>query len=149
MSAMQVSRTIPTDLAGHKNNEILHSIIGQMSDGMWENSNQERYWLFCDIDSDNNILIDDRYRSWCKRFYSSGFASKSDNDVARFFARKLKKICKQFLEDDGHDPIRDWNRKSDIVCSYLGYDEFVTIADAYKAYDKLMGTRHPKYMEVL
>ena len=44
--------------------EILNSTIGQMSDGLWENSNSmKKYWqsLNCSVDPDGYIIIEDRF----------------------------------------------------------------------------------------
>ena len=44
-------KLIDTGLAGDKAKDILDSVIGQMSDGMWENSPaMEHYWPFIDVE---------------------------------------------------------------------------------------------------
>ena len=64
-------RIIKTNTNGKKANEILSAVIGQMSDGMFENSRYyEGYWMFCDIDDGNNICVDDREREFVEFYFN-------------------------------------------------------------------------------
>ena len=54
---MKINTGIKTN---NKFMEILNSAIGQMSDGLWENSNSmKKYWqsLNCSVDPDGYIII--------------------------------------------------------------------------------------------
>ena len=126
-------RLIPTGLSGKINNEILNSVIGQMSDGIWENSpGMEKYWMPVSIHDDNSIVL-----TKGDRYYYKAYADMSDEDIKKFFANKIKAIAQQCLHDHKYNPYTNWNSKCDLDCNYLNYYEKVTIADAYKAYQQL------------
>lgn len=125
---------IETNLQGNINNEILRSVIGQMSDGMWENSpGMEKYWHPVDIDENNNIVI-----SKNNRYYYDAYVRMSDSEIKKFFANKIKAIARQYLHDNNINPYTNWNENCEEECTYLSYRENVTIADAYKAYKQLL-----------
>lgn len=85
-----------------KTNEILNSVIGQMSDGIWEGSSyMEGYWNFVEIHEDNNIYLFDRPWDWEGRnSLNNKFYGMSDKDVKTFFAKKIKKIASIELKDN-------------------------------------------------
>ena len=134
--------TIKTGLTGKKNFEILQSVLGQLSDGMWENSpGMEKYWRFANVElkGDDVILLieDDAKPNYnYTRHLFSGFAGKSEQQIKDFFATKLKQVIKQEIEDYGN---MAWDRNDKTVSKYLGYDEDITVQDAYKAYEVLKG----------
>ena len=132
-------RVIPTGLVGGINHDILHAVMGQMSDGMWENSpGMTGYWTFADIDDNNNILVNKAYNKlYYGKYLNNPYANMSDEDVKNFFANKIKAIAQQYLHDQNINPYREWNSSNTEKCSYLDYDKGVTIADAYAAYKAL------------
>lgn len=83
-------------------NDILNSVIGQMSDGIWENSSyMAGYWNFVEINKDNNICLCDRPWDWEGRnTLNNKFYGMSDKDVKTFFAKKIKKIVSEELKDN-------------------------------------------------
>lgn len=85
-----------------KVNEILNSVIGQMSDGMWEGSSyMEGYWNFVEIHDDNNIYLFDGNWDWEGRSaLRNRFYGMSDKEVKTFFAKKIKKIVSEELKDN-------------------------------------------------
>lgn len=135
-------RIIETGLTGVKNKEILDSIMGQLSDGMWENSPaMQKYWKFADING-TNIEVSNRryiYDNYTKKTSENPYYDMSDTDIKKFFANKLKAIAQQYLHDNNMNPYKNWNEDCDEVCDYL--DRFngndVTVGDAYKAYKAL------------
>lgn len=134
-----ISTGLDSVLPASKASELLQSIIGQMSDGMWENtSGMKKYWRFAHVDG-TNLSIDDGYIIGDRKSINSGYAGKSDSEVKKFFANKLKAICQQYLHDKNLNPYRNWNEDCEEVCSYLGYKEDITIGDAYKAFKVLSG----------
>ena len=134
-----ISTGLDSVLSSSKATELLQSIIGQMSDGMWENtSGMEKYWRFADVNG-TNLSIDDGYIIGDRKSINSGYAGKSDSEVKKFFANKLKAICQQYLHDKNLNPYKNWNEDCEEVCSYLGYKEDITIGDAYKAFRVLSG----------
>lgn len=137
-------RIVSTGLSGIKNEEILDSVIGQMSDGIWENSpGMEGYWMpvnidNCDILVDNNQFIKygtDRYGA--SKYIDNKYYRKSDGEVRRFFANKIKQITQEYLNDNNLNPYSDWRPDNDEVCDYLDRGSGVTVGDAYKAYKAL------------
>lgn len=134
-------RVIRTGLSGAKNNEILNSIIGQMSDGIWENSPSiEPYWMFANVDDDCNFVVKSRPVIWDnynRKGRRNPYYQKPDHDILRYFANKLKQIVREYANDKGLDFKQLWNRDSEEVCDYLGYDEDITIGDAFKVYQAL------------
>ena len=51
-------RKIPIGLKDEKTKDILNAVVGQLSDGIWENSpGMERYWRFASGGDDNGNLV--------------------------------------------------------------------------------------------
>lgn len=110
--------------ADDKKLNILGSVIGQMSDGIWENTrSMERYWKSLDYGKDPSgyIWLDDRY----------GVTA----DVYDFFANKIKKIIQIEIED-GNDRLV-WSRTCAGVPHYM--HGTVTVGDCYELYELLKG----------
>ena len=136
-------RLIQTGLYGNINLAILESVIGQLSDGMWENSpRMEGYWRFACIakDTETNevfILVSNRFAEyrWNKNTYNS-FKAKTEVEIKDWFANKIKQIIKQEIKDW---PSKDfqWKRDCEIESDYM--HDGVKVSDCYKAYDKLKG----------
>lgn len=121
---------IATGLNDDRANDVLNAVIGQLSDGIWENSRgMEKYWEYADIErkgSEIYIVVD--RDSW-----ASGYRGKSDEDIKRYFAQKVKQIVKE----EG----LEWSRDNTDVSNYLDYHSGVTVQDAYRVYDKLLGRK--------
>lgn len=103
---------------------ILGSVIGQMSDGIWENTrSMEKYWKSLDysVSDDGNIIIVDNHNV-C-------------NDPVEFLANKIKQIIKIEI-DDGNTEL-EWNRSCGAVPSYIHGG--VTVGDCYQLYELLKG----------
>ena len=109
---------------------ILGSVIGQMSDGIWENTrSMEKYWksLGYGKDSSGYIYLEDR----------NGVTA----DVYDFFANKIKKIIQIEIED-GNDKLV-WSRSCAGVPFYMHGQ--VTVGDCYELYELLKGRNTSKY----
>lgn len=144
------THAINTGLKGIKMRDVLESVIGQWSDGMYENNPQmAKYWMFADVD----LLGDDVVLAIGDKGYSgrarNGFAGLSDEKVKEIFSRYLKNIVKQEIADglDG-----EWARDCTAECDYLTRDDNrpITVKDAYYAYEMLKGrnvAKHPEYSE--
>lgn len=58
-----MTRVIPTIGDPKINSAIIDSVLGQLSDGIWENSpGMDGYWTTADTDGNGNIIVDDRRR---------------------------------------------------------------------------------------
>lgn len=119
---------IDTGLSDRKAEEVLLSVIGQLSDGIWENSRgMEKYWQYADIIKKGSEI----YISVNTENYESGYRGKSEQDIKRYFAQKVKQIVKE----EG----LEWSRDNTEISAYLDRGSDVTVQDAYRVYDKLLG----------
>ena len=112
--------------------DILDSVLGQMSDGIWENTrSMEKYWKSLDVsvESDGFIYIEDKH-------FVCG-------DPVDFMANKIKQIVKIEADDTpgGH---LEWERLNPTRTVYLRtYDSdargAATVGECYKLYEALKG----------
>lgn len=138
---------VPTGLKGEKAREILDSIIGQMSDGMWENSPQmEHYWRFINVEKTGGelaFIVDGTQGEWeagsrpgnnhfTENYFMTKLGGKTDA-IKQFMAKKLKAIAKEEIKDE-QDPI-GWDRNNEMKSGYLAG----TISDVYFVYETLLG----------
>lgn len=133
-------RIIKTNISGKKAHEILSGVVGQMSDGMFENSAYYNgYWMFVNIDENNNICID---TSWSidrwSRTVRNKFYGKRETWVKKFFADMIKRIIQQELKDNDV-PVRGQFKRGNMTeTEYLNYYETITIDDCVKVYEMLL-----------
>lgn len=125
-----VKDEISTGLSDDKALDVLNAVIGQLSDGIWENSRgMEKYWAYADIErKGSDIVIKVDRNNW-----QSAYRGKSDDEIKRYFATKIKQIVKE----EG----LNWDRNNTEASSYLDYHAGVTVQDAYRVYDKLLGRK--------
>ncbi len=125
---------IHTGLSDDISKEILESVIGQLSDGIWENSSSmEKYWNFMDIDTEGgDIVIKVNHKD-----YRSGFYLKTEEAIKKWIAGKIKQIVK-IEQNDGNSELK-WDRNNTAKLGYMGYSTSPTVRDAYRVYDKLLG----------
>ncbi len=142
-------RIIKTGLS-KKYEDMLNAVIGQMSDGYWENTPMMRgYWKFCDIGTAGDevtIEVDetsgalDGDRRIVNRFYGM-----SDDAVKKFFADKIKFLIKE-------EGLGKWDRGNESETDFLSYGKpRYRVKDCYYAYETLKGRdarRHPEYGDV-
>lgn len=109
---------------------ILSSVLGQLSDGIWENSrSMEKYWknLSYSTNAQGYIELEDR----------AGVCSS----VTEFFANKIKQIIKIEI-DDGNTKMY-WDRSCSAVPCYM--HGVVTVGDCYQLYELLKGRNTSKH----
>lgn len=128
-----------TSDTANKDLDILDSVTGQLSDGIWENTpSQYRYWRNMDYEQhDNKINFATNTRN-----YQNPFNNKDDKQVKEYLANKIKQIAKIEMEDDHSKG--SWDRNNNNKLEYLSYNEDVTVADAYNLYDRLKGRTEKK-----
>lgn len=140
-------RKVDSNLTGETGLTILNSVMGQLSDGIWENSrSMEKYWKY--ISSiyleGNHVIINVRNDS-----YDTGtnpYYNMSDSQIREFFAKKIKAVVKEELAYDGD--LKGWDRKNEKESTYLSRREkTVRIKDAYYAYEKMLGRNTLKHRE--
>ena len=124
----------------NKAKEILNSVVGQMSDGIWENTpGYDRYWKNVDVTEEDGEIVIYGGTAYGSPFldYHSSTGVKDESAVRKFMAHKIKQIVKIEAEDGNGDII--WKRDCETPLSYMGYDETITVRDCYRVYDKLLG----------
>lgn len=115
--------------------EVLQSVIGQISDGIWENTDSyTSYWYCADIkviDGSICIVIEDSpYFSYFGHYRKNNYYRMSDNEVRKFFANKLRTIIRTEQKDN---PNMDLSFKSanNTISNYIGYKEQISVGYIY------------------
>ena len=146
------TRIINTGLIDSASLNVLLSTVGQLSDGIWENSNVARhYWKFADIE-----LIDDEVCLVIKKclfeydHYDNNrptenyFRSRMKLDPAsikKYFANKVRAIVRENAKDYPDAGIK-FSAKCDVELDYMGsYDNSeipIKVSDAYRVYKALI-----------
>ena len=111
---------------------ILNGVIGQMSDGIWENTrSMEKYWKSLDYEKSpaGEIIIVDRH----------GVCA----DPVAFMANKIKQII-QIEIDDGNSEL-SWIRTCPAVPCYISHYSDITVGECYKLYELLKGRNTTKH----
>lgn len=136
--------------------EVISSVLGQLSDGIWENSSaMDKYWKFADVDGTNLDISDESSDSEIQYGYNSrgryktiwnGFHGKSEKEIKDWFANKAKQVVKIWAEDYGKDPKAVWDRNNTDEVTYMGQHNMdITVADVYECYDFLKGRSGKQY----
>ena len=146
MATIANVRQIHTGLYTQTAQDCLDSVIGQLSDGIWENaSSMAKYWEFVTIvrADDGEVLINvskDMHDQYTHR--ENGFYYKSDFDVMNFFADKIKQIVKEEFKDSLEKKLL-WDRQCKREVTYLSrmgkQHPKIVVRDAYLAYETLKG----------
>lgn len=144
MSERKIDTGLKTDL----DMAILDAVLGQLSDGMWENSPlMDKYWPYIEIEKRGGKVyldISDSYRKY--EYPRNGFMDMDDATIKTWLAKKLKAVIKE----EG----LDWRRDNAETTDYLSTDwrlpskEEATVADCYYVYEVLRGRnvdKHPEY----
>ena len=99
------TRTIHTGFYTNKAKEVIDSVFGQLSDGMWENSRAaEKYWRFAttDVADDGEIVVNistDSWKGYDRDWVRNGFYDMTEKQVLEFIAHKMKAVAIQELKD--------------------------------------------------
>lgn len=135
--------------------EVVDSVLGQLSDGIWENSGRmDKYWKFADVDGTNLDISDETYDNSYSYYHNpvrNGFYGKSEKEIKDWFANKAKQVVKIWADDEGLDPKEVWDRNNTDVVTYMGHSygvKEITVADVYECYDFLKGRSGKKYGKV-
>lgn len=138
------TRLVKTDLVGKKAYEILESVVGQLSDGIGEGKFlYEKFWRFVDVLlNPNNNHVEIRIsnlnceKSWFypTRWIFNPFLSQTDEEIKKWFARKIKWIVRTEAQDKKMEiPFQCDNQYE---MEYLG-DWTQTVAEAVEVYNSL------------
>lgn len=145
MNDTNKTHTINTNFYGDRAYEILSSVSGQMSDGLWENSRgYDKYWTNFNVErlDDNRIVFvinTDSYTRYCGRYLDNPFCRMSDAEFLTWYAGKLKTVIRSEAKDDGWT--KGWWKRDNTTNKsvYLNYKLDITVADIYCVYDELLG----------
>ena len=132
---MDQERIIDTGLTGPIQKDILASIMGQLSDGYWENSpRMEWYWRNADVqERDGKVVL-------VIRKHAFPYYAMSDDQIKQWFAKKIKFIIKEEF-GKGRDVWSRTNTKQKTDWLSHKSPSQTSVADCYQAYDILMGRR--------
>lgn len=144
-----------THLTDDKSFTILKRVMGQLSDGIWENSTQMRkYWNNLEIvwivnetgtktvgikdygfPYNTFLKVYDKWHSFKKYGEAEEYYEKY---VLNWFANKIKQIIK--IEKEDGFKTADWDRHNHNLSNYIssyGESSNIEIADIYQVYDIL------------
>lgn len=115
---------------------MLGSIIGQMSDGIWENTpSMNGYWMFANELSPGVLgLSTDWYGNRSYGNTSNPYREMSDDEVRRYYANKAKYIAQLWMNDNNINPYRNWRPDNEEECDY--FHDGITVADAYEFFTR-------------
>lgn len=127
---------------GKRFKDMIAAVIGQMSDGYWENTPKMRgYWAFADADTQGDecvLKISPRTQSSTYNTRNL-WAAMDDAHVKRFLADKIKFLIKE----EGFK----WDRAGTEETDYLSYSDPYKVKDCYYAYEVLKGRNVGKHQE--
>lgn len=138
-------RIIHTGLFSQTAYDAFDSLMGQISDGYWENSDRmQKYWNFADIKRADNgeVIVEIEAESyvwdkWSHRMTSNPYDSMSDSKILEFFANKMKTIAKVEMEDENVG--NQWQRDNEMKLHYLSRNVDLDVSDIYCIYDLMHG----------
>ena len=143
-------REINTLFFSKKADEILRSVLGQLSDGLWENiRGYTKYWVNFNVERRANgqvyFAVNKNYcETFGRDYYTNPFRKMSDAEFLNWIANKLKAVIVAELKDNSISSREGWKRNNTTFKSeYLSYtrDEKITVADIYVIYDWLKGRK--------
>lgn len=134
---------INTGLTDSASLNVLRSVLGQLSDGMWENSRKaEHYWPFAEAEMiDGNVCLvisNDTYKGRGQYCYTNGFfhdLAMDPDRIKKYFARKIQAVVRQNAKDYPDAGIR-CTAKCEVALDYMSdydnYDNEIRACDAHK-----------------
>lgn len=141
-NANEAKRIIDLDLTDKRYFHVLKSIMGQLSDGMWENDpRMEPYWLAADPAFENGKVVlkiepGQSVDGWGRtRTRRNPYFKMSDSEIGQFFANKIKALVAQYFKDYPDTANKAWRKNNDTCIKYMrDYDtneKTITIGDAF------------------
>lgn len=144
---MENFREIYTPFFSNKADEILRSVLGQLSDGLWENSSSHiKYWLNFNVERRSNGQVYFAVNKYCyevfgENRYFNPFKEMTDAEFLNWVSIKLKAVIAAELKDNLLSR-KGWKRdNTTFESAYLSYKEKITVADIYVVYDWLKGRK--------
>ena len=144
---------IETGLTDSASLNVLKSTLGQLSDGIWENSRKaERYWPFAEAEMINGSVCLMISKEYSKHYgygrnawgYTNGFRADFAMDttaIKKYFANKVRAVVRENAKDYPSHHIR-CDAKCDVELDYMHCcdksDIQIKASDAYKVYKALI-----------
>lgn len=144
---MEKYRIIKTGLKTQKECDIIDGVLGQLSDGMWENSRAaEGYWPYIDAELEGGeVVLHVSNHYYSEGYLDNRFLKMTDDDVKKWLAKKIKQVIKE----EGLDWKRDNSDETDYLdTSWRKSKQPSSVADCYYVYEVLKGrnvAKHPEY----
>ena len=153
LQGVEGNRVVKTNLKGEDQYEILSSVLGQCSDGIWENNAyMEPYWQFCNVvlnpDTDQvEIAVSSTKQqlSWYKRSWiKNPYTEMTNQEIRNWFARKIKTIIN--IEAKDNNMVLSFSKKNEYKMLYLGtYNN--TVSEAVEVYNTLRNFETTKILK--
>lgn len=145
------TRIINTGLTDSASLNVLLSTLGQLSDGIWENSNVARhYWEFAEVEMIDNevclVIKKNAYESYGRnsRPIENYFRTRMHLDptaIKKYFANKVRAVVRENAKDYPNAGIK-CTAKCDVELDYMSsYDNReipIKASDAYRVYKALI-----------
>ena len=113
---------------------IIDGVIGQLSDGKWEDSPaMNKYWQYCHTEGTDLIIDNDKW--------DSGFRGRAEAWIKHWFAGKLKAV----VQDEVGNNKQGWSRDNMEISEYISYNHDMTVSHCYECYDYLLERTGHKY----
>ena len=135
-----------TDDNSVKMNGMISSVLGQLSDGMWENSTRMTgYWAWAEYDHETNDIVIDSRDNYYTADYKNPYSRMSDEGVKKFFANKIKQLVRENLKND-----YEYKIKTDIYAKYgLKYGSMIIVPLYDENYYERVDAAHKESREYL
>ena len=128
------TRRILTRLHGKIQYDILASVLGQLSDGRWQNSpRMEMYWRNASVVLDNGYDVVLEVKK-----HALPYCAMSDADILKWFGKKIKQLIKEEFGNSREVWSRTNTKQKTDYLSHR-YPSQTSVAECYYVYDTLMG----------
>lgn len=145
------TRIINTGLTDSASLNVLLSTLGQLSDGIWENSNVARhYWEFAEVEMIDGevclVIKKNAYESYDNRCrpIENYFRTRMHLDptaIKKYFANKVRAVVRENAKDYPNAGIK-CSAKCEVVLNYMSdydnHDNEIRACDAYRVYKALI-----------
>lgn len=145
------TRIINTGLTDSASLNVLLSTLGQLSDGIWENSNvAEHYWQFAEVEMIDGevclVIKKDFYdcNSGNRRPTENYFRTRLNLDptsIKKYFANKVRAVVRENAKDYPSRGIK-CSAKCEVALDYMSdydnHDNEIRACDAYRVYKALI-----------
>lgn len=155
MTNDKYDRIIPTGLFTEAAFQILSGVIGQWSDGIWEDTpSKDKFWKFCTIKQAPNgevlICVSRESGEWQRSNYGrakyteNAFCPMADGAIRELFGKTVRRIVQiEFSDDTGKVKPNCWLRDSTQKLDYLDG----LVGQAYGVWAYLTGHTFSKLLE--